>query len=206
LNGEPDNRPTINQVVAKLKPFITKTNMIMEMEDSNVNSTNSIYLSSSIDKELSQHIQQTQKILFEKDIDTMVNKMVKLIFNNINKGKVNNNTIFDNYDISSKDIYDWLLYNQNNSDSIFLLGYFNYYGIEISKNNNKAFNLFLNASKKNHTLAQYFVGLCYEFGNGTVKNVKLALEYYKKVANQNCVAGEFKIGYFHYIGIGIKKI
>ena len=80
------------------------------------------------------------------------------------------------------DIVNWLLNNQNNSNSIFLLGYFNYFGIEINENNEKAFKLFIDALKQNHTLAQYFVGLCYQYGHGTTKDEKLAFEYYEKMA------------------------
>jgi TPR repeat protein len=46
-----------------------------------------------------------------------------------------------------------------NSSSIFLLGFFNFYGIETSKDNEKVINLFINASEKDFILAQYFIGL-----------------------------------------------
>ena len=59
------------------------------------------------------------------------------------------------------------------TNSIFLLGYFYYNGIGMNKNFEEAFYLFVNASEKNHVLAQYYIGLCYESGNGTVKNEKL---------------------------------
>ncbi|GBC00451.1 hypothetical protein RclHR1_03860016 [Rhizophagus clarus] len=36
--------------------------------------------------------------------------------------------------------------------------------------------------KQDHPLAQYFVGYCYTLGYGTIKNEKLAFEYYEKVA------------------------
>src|SRR5207248_2739692 len=73
------------------------------------------------------------------------------------------------------------------------------------RNNNKAFELFINASKKSHILAQYFVRLCYEFGNETAKNEKLAFEYYEKVANEDCAAGVVNLSYFYYNSIGVKK-
>jgi TPR repeat protein len=61
---------------------------------------------------------------------------------------------------------------------------------------------FINASEKNHTLAQYYVGLCYEYDRGTVKDVKLAFEYYEKLANMGYASGLVKIGYFYNKGIG----
>ncbi|CAG8731110.1 4485_t:CDS:1, partial [Funneliformis caledonium] len=55
----------------------------------------------------------------------------------------------------------WLVDDQNDSNSTFLLGYFNYSGIGLNKNIEKAFSLFFNASKKNPMLAQCYVGTCY---------------------------------------------
>src|SRR5581483_11849383 len=108
----------------------------------------------------------------------VVDEINAIIFRLFNKG-VENNLIkqqviedFNNHNIKPQEIYNWLLNNQNSSNSIFLLGYFNYYGIETSKNN-EAFNLFINASEKNHILAQTFVGDCYFYGYETIKNEKL---------------------------------
>ncbi|GBC22416.2 kinase-like domain-containing protein [Rhizophagus irregularis DAOM 181602=DAOM 197198] len=82
------------------------------------------------------------------------------------------------------------------SNSIFILGYFDYYGIEINKNDENAFNLFINASEKNHILAQYFIavdknftpgqvsiGYCYEKGIGVEKDLKKAFYWYEIAAN-----------------------
>ena len=63
----------------------------------------------------------------------------------------------------------------------------------------------MNASEQNHILAQLFVGFCYQNGRGTVMNKKLAFEYYKKIANEDCAAGACKIGYFYDNGIEIEK-
>jgi TPR repeat protein len=49
---------------------------------------------------------------------------------------------------------------------------------------------------QNHILAQYYIGLYYQFGYGTIKNEKLAFKYYEKIANKNCPIGLFKIGFF----------
>ncbi|GET03200.1 kinase-like domain-containing protein [Rhizophagus clarus] len=100
---------------------------------------------------------------------------------------------FNNHNINLQEFYNWLLCNQTSTNSIFLFGYFNYYGI-VNEDNEKAFNLFINASEKNHTLAQFFVGKCYKFGYGTNKNGKLAFEYYEKAANKNCAVAQLEIG------------
>uniref|UniRef100_U9US91 Protein kinase domain-containing protein n=1 Tax=Rhizophagus irregularis (strain DAOM 181602 / DAOM 197198 / MUCL 43194) TaxID=747089 RepID=U9US91_RHIID len=209
-DGEPDNRPTIDQVAERLKAMITKTSMITEnlqiksslqlsdeqdINPANVNTTSIV--SNSYHGKLSQ-IQKFDKmntkeiislstneqiinesILSEKNL-SKINEIVEFIFRLTKVGENPYEYIFDYFDrrdIKSQEIYNWLIDNQNNLDSIFLLGYFNYVGIETSKNPNQAFNLFIEASKKDHILAHYFVVSCYQFGYGTVKNEKLALEY-----------------------------
>jgi TPR repeat protein len=100
-----------------------------------------------------------------------------------------------NYNINSQEFYYFLLNNQISTNSIFVLGYFNYYGILTCRSNEKAFELFTKASEKNHLLAQLFVGFCYFYGNGTKKNQELAFEYFEKVANKNIPSGQVGIGY-----------
>ncbi|EXX51507.1 uncharacterized protein OCT59_007139 [Rhizophagus irregularis] len=232
---EPDNRPTINQVLERLKAFITKTTENHQTE-SNLQSTSTdgqnfnpinidtSNINNSLHGEMSQIIENFDKIntkemvlytsLTNEDISTekKLNKIVNNIVNYINQlaneGK-DTKTIkyilnyFNDNNINSKEIYDWLLSNQNNSDSIFLLGYFNYLGIETSEDEKKAVNLFIKVSEQDHALAKYYVGLCYQFGRGTVVDEKLAFEYYEKIANKGHAIGLFKCGYFYHNGIGI---
>ncbi|GBB99013.1 hypothetical protein RclHR1_00340004 [Rhizophagus clarus] len=151
-----------------------------------------------------------EKFSFEKGFDMRVDGVNDLIFKLANKGTswqlIEENVIeyFNNYNVNLKEIYNWLLNNPNNLNSIFLLGYFNYRGIETNVDLKKAFNLF-NASKENHILSQYFVGNCYEFGNGTTKNEKLAFEYFEKSAKKNFSHGQLEIGYFYDCEIGVKR-
>ncbi|EXX62345.1 uncharacterized protein OCT59_007117 [Rhizophagus irregularis] len=200
-SGEPVNRPTINQVVERLKTIIEKSNVTTTI-DTSTNIDNSLH------GELSQVNQTFDKInISEKELGKTVNDIVKYIFQMANEGK-DTKTIkyilnyFNNNNINPQEIYNWLLINQSNPDYIFLLGYFNYLGIETEIDEKKAFDLFISVSEQNHTLTQYYVGLCYEFGRGTVKNGKLAFEYYEKVANKGYASGKFKIGYFYKNGIG----
>ncbi|GBC09995.1 hypothetical protein RclHR1_09260009 [Rhizophagus clarus] len=115
------------------------------------------------------------------------------------------NEYFSIHNISAQETYNWLLNNQISTNSIFLLGYFNFYGIITSTNNAKAFDLFINASENNHALAQFFVGCCYEYGYGTIKNEKLSFEYYEKAANKNYAKAQLNIGYNYRNGLGIKQ-
>ncbi|GET03178.1 kinase-like domain-containing protein [Rhizophagus clarus] len=108
---------------------------------------------------------------------------------------------FSDHNINAQDTYNWLLNDQINANSIFLLGYFDF----VTSENERAINLFINASEKNHTLAQFFVGSCYENGYGTIKDEKLAFEYYEKAANKNYATAQSVIGYCYEKGTGIKR-
>ncbi|POG65711.1 uncharacterized protein OCT59_024378 [Rhizophagus irregularis] len=230
--GEPDNRPTTYQVVDLLKAMITKTDIITENPPLlNEQEFSEIHLNTNnleSQGELSQLIQNFDKmntkeidnravsnkqvkLPTEKDFNRIVDETNDLIFKLYNKEiewyLVKEQVIeyFNKYNTNSQEIYNWLSNNQNNSISIFLLGYFNYLGIKTSRNYEKAFKLFINASEKYHILAQSFVGECYRYGHGTKKNEKLAFEYYKKVANINFTRGQLRIGYCYENGMGTEK-
>ncbi|GBB83421.1 hypothetical protein RclHR1_10140006 [Rhizophagus clarus] len=152
-----------------------------------------------------------KKLSIEKDFNIIVNEVNDLIYELLNKGigriliKQKVIEYFNDHNLDVQETYNWLLNNQISINSIFLLGYFNYYEIETRLNNNKAFNLFISASGKNHTLAQIFLGDCYKIGRGTIKNEKLTFEYYEKAANKNLSHGQTSIGYCYENGIGVKK-
>ncbi|GBC02298.1 hypothetical protein RclHR1_04550005 [Rhizophagus clarus] len=190
-DGEPDNRPTMNQVVSRLNNIIVesyKTINDYQTDDFVIN----------------------VQFKPEDEINVVVDRIVDFIFKLTNEGKepkFRNKYVLDYinvYNISLKEIYSWLLNNQSNSTSIFLLGYFNYSGIGTKENRDYAFKLFFNASKHNHVLAQYYVGLCYKCGYGIIKNQELAFEYFKKCANKNFAAGQLNLGYMYEHGTDIK--
>ncbi|GET03212.1 kinase-like domain-containing protein [Rhizophagus clarus] len=168
---------------------------------------------SNITKEFdSMAMSRKQKHLsIEKDFNVVIyeiNDFIRKIVNEAPENKLVKQKVdeyFRNHNISAQEIFNWLLNNQVNANSIFLLGYFNFNGIITSLNNYEAFNLFIKASEKNHELAQYFVGNCYKHGHGTIKNEKLSFEYYQKVANNNdYAAAQLEIGYSYRSGIGIE--
>ncbi|PKC74831.1 HCP-like protein [Rhizophagus irregularis] len=142
-----------------------------------------------------------ESISSKENLKIVIKKIVEYIFKLVNLGKEVTDYIIDyinnGHSVKSQEIYNWLLNNQDDLDSIFLLGYFNYVGIETSGNLIQAFDLFIKASEQDHTLAQFYVGLCYEFGYGTEENEKLAFEFYEKVANKNYPSGIIYLGYFY---------
>ncbi|RGB40299.1 kinase-like domain-containing protein [Rhizophagus diaphanus] len=213
-NEEPDNRPTICKVVNRLNDIIFPNDETTKIDDDdlvNINIDKSEFSSAGgLDKKVTNKIYEITEYLNDQFLK-YVDELVNLICKEINEGKelgVTKEHIFDyfkNHNINLQEIYDWLLHNQNNTNSIFLLGYLYYRGIGAIKNDWKAFNLFFDALKKDHILARYHVGLYYESGNKIVKDEKLAFEFYENIANKNHAAGEYKIGYFYEKGIGTKK-
>src|SRR5687768_368007 len=166
-NNEPDNRPMMNKVVAILKSIIAKTNKIkndqinlkLSNEQTHLNDYDISAMNDLTNGESSQ----------VKDLNMIIDEMVDFIFKEENNG-IGSETIsrhqhvfdyFNGQNIALQEIFNWLSSNQNDSNSIFLLGYFNYYGIETSKDKKKAFELFIEASKQNHILAQHYVRFCY---------------------------------------------
>ncbi|RGB34719.1 hypothetical protein C1646_140184 [Rhizophagus diaphanus] len=228
-DGEPDNRPNIYQVVDCLKELITKTDVIAEnfqlsgeQEVNDASSTNN----SESQGDLSQLIQDFNKmnskeidsmvglskqenLTTEKDFNRIVDEINDFIYKVSSKGiewiLIKEQVIehLNNFNTNPEEIYNWLSNNQNSSNSIFLFGYFNRFGIGTSEDHKKSFNSFINASGQDHILAQYFVANCYLYGHGTTKNEKLVFEYYEKVTNKNFARGQLAIGYCYENGIGI---
>lgn len=231
-NSEPDNRPTMNDVVNKLKTIIDMThdaNIIYEpilrsnVHVSIINSLNGGELSHDLNKRITETFTSSGRntnILLEKEDPNVVNKLIEFVFMITEKKEITSirqNIIdyFNKNEIDSLKIYKQLLDNQNDVDFIVLLGYFHYMGIETSKNYEKAFQLFKHASnisnnnasgqKKSYILANYYVGICYHKGYGIAKNERLAIEYFNEVANKDFAAGQSNVGYCYCTGIGIDK-
>ncbi|GBC07361.1 hypothetical protein RclHR1_07400008 [Rhizophagus clarus] len=134
----------------------------------------------------------------------LISEIIEFIFKitNLGKGKILGiyvNDYFNNNNINAQGLYDWLLNNHQNSNSIFLLGYLNFYGIGTELSYNKAFESFSAAYKDNtleqsHTLTLYYLGLCYQYGRGTDKNDELAFGYFKILAERGYAMGYAKLG------------
>ncbi|GES83628.1 kinase-like domain-containing protein [Rhizophagus clarus] len=151
-----------------------------------------------------------KNLSIEKDFNIVVDEINDFIYKTINEVEyksVKQKVIeyFNDQNINSVETYNWLLNNQISINSIFLLGYFNFHEIVTSKNNEKAFNLFINASERNHTLAQYFVGKCYKYGYGTIKDENLSFKYYEIAANKNYKKAQYVIGNSYKKGIGVER-
>ena len=118
------------------------------------------------------------------DFGIIVNELVIFLDNvSLERKKCEILNYFDNHNIILQKIYDWLLNNQDNSYSIVLLGTFNHFGIEISINEQKAFELYRNAANLENPHGISNLGYCYYKGIGTSVNKQKAFELYQEAAN-----------------------
>ncbi|GBC10364.1 hypothetical protein RclHR1_09570003 [Rhizophagus clarus] len=105
-------------------------------------------------------------------VDEIDNFIYKLLNKGIDRKSEKQKVIeyFNDYNINSQEIYNWLLNNRISRNSIFLFGYFNYHGIVANENYDEALSLFICALAQEHNkLAQYFIGECYRFGLGITR-------------------------------------
>src|SRR4051794_8559320 len=126
----------------------------------------------------------------ENDFNIIVYEMADL-FNKSSKEGQNWKILnyLNNHNITSQEIYSWLLNNQDDSNAIFLLGVFNYLGIETSVNEQKAFDLYLKAATLGNVLGISELGNCYKEGIGICIDNQKAFELHQKAASSGNAAG-----------------
>lgn len=65
----------------------------------------------------------------------------------------------------------------------------------------KAFSLYLQASKQNHPAATYRTAVCYEIGAGTRRDYNHAMQFYRKAANLSNTMAMYKLGMILFQGL-----
>jgi TPR repeat protein len=135
----------------------------------------------------------------------IVNEIIFLLENLETESKKHETINYlNNHNITSQEIYDWLLNNQNDSNSAFLLGVFNHFGIEVNVDEQKAFELYQNAAKSGNVNGMCSLGYCYENGIQTSVDRQKTFELYQKAANLGNARGINNLGGCYREGIGTK--
>ncbi|RIA82659.1 hypothetical protein C1645_862285 [Glomus cerebriforme] len=91
------------------------------------------------------------------------------------------------------------------SNDIHYLGYRYQHGIEIEKNEIKAFKLYKQAAEKGHINSMYELGKCYQYGIGIGKNETEAFESYKEAAEKGHIDSIYELVECYQYGIGTEK-
>ncbi|EXX50180.1 uncharacterized protein OCT59_023942 [Rhizophagus irregularis] len=211
-NNEPNKRPTMRQVIYKLRAMVTKSTQLFNSSNVIRSDTNDCLLYGygklSHMIEIEPTIQQIHENIFEEDLSIIIDKFVNIYFKEINEGieeSVCRESAFgyiDDCKISIQEIYHWLLINQDCSNSIYLLGYFNYHGIVTDINKEKALELYEKAAVLENNMAQLKLVYMYKDGEVCDRNYKKAFELSKKLAEIGLLGGLNLLGYCYCSGIG----
>ncbi|GBC02720.1 hypothetical protein RclHR1_04780007 [Rhizophagus clarus] len=213
-NNEPENRPTIKQVIVGLNTIISdfqqSNNIQLSNEQQNIVEFSK---NNSLHEEISQVIQYFSKINIKEiepsmSLDTsnfsiIVNEIILLLEKTEVKRKgyeaIN---YLNNHNIALQEICDWLLNNQFSSNSVFLFGIFNQVGIEINVNKQKAFELYQKAANFGNIYGITSLGYCYQHGIGTSINKQKGFELYQEAANMGSLRGMYNLAVCYELGIG----
>ncbi|GBB84162.1 hypothetical protein RclHR1_01080018 [Rhizophagus clarus] len=146
--------------------------------------------------------------IFEKDLSILIDRLVDIIFKELNEG---NDAIVikqhvleytNNRNITLQEIYNYLLNNQCKSNSIYLLGYFNYYGIGANSNKKMAIELYQNAAKLENKAAELSLINEYLYGKIVNKNYTTTFELSKNLAKEGYACALNNLGYCYENGYG----
>jgi uncharacterized protein len=69
----------------------------------------------------------------------------------------------------------------------------------------KIFDLWKIAANGGHTRAQFYLGTCYDFGNGVNKDIAEAFNWYLKAAKKGKMEAQYNIGFFYKEGELVKQ-
>ncbi|GBC07852.1 hypothetical protein RclHR1_07730005 [Rhizophagus clarus] len=160
-------------------------------------------------KEIEPTIKNIDQYIFEGDLNIVIDELVDLIFKELNKGKdaiIIMQYVLDYINdlmITLQQIYIWLLSNQKNSNTICILGYFKYNGIETEINKYKAIELYQKAAELENRLAQLNLINEHIYGKGVNINYDLlAFQLSKKLAEEEYACGINNLGFCYETGIG----
>ncbi|UZO02656.1 uncharacterized protein OCT59_021135 [Rhizophagus irregularis] len=178
---EPDDRPTIYNVVDRLEAISSKTTKSWNsspLSRNNSSPSSRNYSSLSSRDNLSQSFKQKES----KDIVDGIAALPSKIYDKRKKQKILD-YLEDNH-VTSKEILDWLENNQNYPNSLLVLGDFHYLGIATEVDKRMACEFYEKAGDGDDGLsvAQYNLGVIYE--TDKLDDTIAALYWYNKSAEQ----------------------
>ncbi|GES91007.1 kinase-like domain-containing protein [Rhizophagus clarus] len=166
-------------------------------------------------KEFEPTTKSINESIFEEDLGIVIDEFVKLDFKEVNKGKEVNMRkqfffdYFNDLKIKIQEIYSWLLNNQDDPNSAYLLGGINLLGccydsgIGTDIDKEKAFELYQKAANLGNSHGISNLGWYYEKGFIACIDKKKAFELYQRAADLGNSHGIRNLGRCYEKGIGI---
>ena len=150
--------------------------------------------------------ENTDEIIYDEEIKLLLAYAYKGNYNaQYDMGIKILSGIYENYGMTQSDKNKWISLVAENGDfdaQIRLSKFF------INKNVKRSFKWTLMAAKQedadriDNGISQHWVGWMYANGQGTAKNYKEALKWYKKSANKDNVCAQFELGWMQANGLG----
>ncbi|GBC20375.2 kinase-like domain-containing protein [Rhizophagus irregularis DAOM 181602=DAOM 197198] len=186
-DGEPINRPSINEIITKLKQ-LNNNNLLHEELSHIIRNFDKNYT-----KEIEPSIQNINETIFEEDLNIVIDDLINNVFKEITEGRELKKGI---------ELYKKAAELENNTAQ-FDLAYMYLCGKGIEKNNIKAFELANKLTEKKYTAGINMLGYCYEKGIGTEMNEFKAFEFYQKSSDLGYYTGISNLGRCYENGVGV---
>eukprot|EP00834_Sanchytrium_tribonematis_P003264 NODE_121_length_17861_cov_0.498480.p1 type:complete len:1405 gc:universal NODE_121_length_17861_cov_0.498480:12129-7915(-) len=135
-----------------------------------------------------------ENALIGQDIDTFEAALLKLI----NTNQIYNIELFFIEMNAFKSLVDQIKFKYS---SKFFMNVLDYFSIHFANNETHIFNIFKSCTEP---LANLFLGFMSQYGAGTVKNLNVAVEYYKKLAELKIAPGYFYLAWCYKDGMGVE--
>ncbi|GBC06382.1 hypothetical protein RclHR1_00680026 [Rhizophagus clarus] len=175
------------------------------------NTNNLLHENIKIDiKEIEPTTKNINENIFEEELSIVIDEIVDIILQGLNEGKdekpIKQEVLkfINDHKIDLTELYNWLLNNQNNSNSIYMFGYLNYYGIGTDINKQKTIKLYQKAAKLENITAQLNLANMYIHGNGVDINHNKAFKLSEKLAKKGIPNAINKLGHCYHKGVGTK--
>ncbi|RIA93654.1 kinase-like domain-containing protein [Glomus cerebriforme] len=210
-DGDPNRRPHIERVVKTLIALIPENEQkhnlstgiddCPDLDDTDDNCDNcSTVLYNCPDEGLWNLEIEAERL----SISDIISNLITLFINIKNEGKPCNqrHPILENYlslyNITFEEVYKWLNDNTTTDPNyLFFVGYLNFSGIGTTSDPDTAFKYFKEALSQRfrpHPTAQYYLGICYEYGIGTKEDKRVALHTYNQASRNGHAIASYYMG------------